>query len=232
MKIGPTRSFAAFTMTEMLVVIVIVTLLAALLVSGVSSLLYLGKQAESISNLRTMGGALMAYMNDQNGRLPEGAFRPMLNGTPARYWYNALDLYLDGTDYTSEGAKRANRPAWQNDPLKVFRVPVWDQGFAVNVGYGWNHSYFGYTADWYPEKLGWGSRLSEVDKPSETIIIGTSIDGTNKTLENLLIYPNTNNAARRYKGKGLYLLLDGHVEAYSPQEVVANDQYLFKKQKP
>lgn len=222
----------AFTLTELLVVIAIAAVLVSLLIPGIFKAVYIAHRAKSTSNLRSMGGALMSYSADHGGLLPEGAFRPSLNGSRVRYWYNALDLYFGGSDYTTEGSKREKRPAWQNEPLKVFRNPVWDAGFAVNVGYGWNHSYFGYTADWFPEKTGWASRLSEVDKPSQTIIIGTSVDGTNKTLENLLIYPNTNNAARRYEGKGIYLLLDGHVSLYSPEEIMANGNYLFLKRKP
>lgn len=171
----------------------------------------------------------MSYVNDHNGVLPEGAFRPDLQGTKVRYWFNALDFYFGGIDYTSEGQRRGNRPGWQNDPLKIFKEPVWDGNFAVNVGYGWNHGEFGYTLG----TKGWASRLVEVERPAQTIIIGTSKEippGANVTLGNLMIYADTA-AARRYNGKGLYLLLDGHVTAYSPEEIMANSKYLFLKRK-
>lgn len=231
MKPKPPHSSPGFTLTELLVVLLVVLVLAALLGAGVPKAIYLAKQAKSSANLRLMGGALMSYVSEHDGRLPEGAFRPTLGGSKVRYWFNALDHYLGGSDYTTEGSKREFRPAWQNDPLKVYRAPIWDGGFAVHVGYGWNHSFFGYTADWYPERMGWGSRLVQAEKPSETIIIGTSSDSTNNSLGNLLIYPNVTSAARRYNGKGLYLLLDGHVEAYTPEQIVASNQYLMKKTK-
>ncbi len=104
------------------------------------------------------------------------------------------------------------------------------------MGYGWNYYYFGYESG-QPTRYGWGSRLSQVEKPAETIIIGTSIDDVNATdlLKHSVIYSNPGSVqsmARRYKGGGLYLLLDGHVAAYTPEEIMANDSYLFKKEKP
>ena len=224
------RSASAFTLVELLVAIGIVAMLLALVAPMVSKAIYSANLGKSTSNLRSMGGALMTYVNDHNGMLPEGAFRPTLHGAPVRYWFNALDFYFGGTDYTSERQRRGNRPGWQNDPLKVFKEPVWDGSFSVNVGYGWNHGEFGYTQG----AKGWASRLAEVDRPAQTIIIGTSKEippGANVTLGNLMIYADTA-SARRYNGKGLYLLLDGHVATYSPGEIMADNKYLFLKRKP
>lgn len=224
----------AFTQIELLVVISIIAILAVLSLYGIDKMLYQFKKSKSINNLRQMSMALMSYVNDNAGRLSEGAFRPTLNGTKTRYWFSALDYYMGGTDYTVTGGKRGERPPWQNDPLKIFQAPVWDQGFAVNVGYGWNHQNFGYTESWAPQALGWGSVFAQANVPSKTIIIGTSRDTTNGSLEHLLIYPSTNitAAATRYDGAGLYLLLDGHVEAFTPQQISASNNYLFLKTKP
>lgn len=230
MKGNQPRLGRAFTLVELLAVICIVVVLVALIIPLTGKLRYAALQGKSISNLRSMGGALQSYVADQNGFLPEGAFRPTLHGTTTRFWFNALDYYFDGSDYTTEGQRRPHRPSWQNDPLKVFREPVWDGNFAVNVGYGWNHGEFGYTAG----TKGWASRLAEVERPTQTIIIGTSKEipeGANVTLGNLMIYADSA-AARRYNGKGMYLLLDGHVAAYSPEEIMANGKYLFLKRKP
>lgn len=232
MKKKHTYKMAGFTLTELLVVIGVMVVLAALMLPFIASATYQVHKASSLSNLRGMGQALMSYAADHDGRFPEGGFRPKLRGITVRYWFNALDYYMGGKDYLAENWKNPNRPSWQNDPLKKYtkEPPKTDAGFAVNVGYGWNHSYFGYTPDWYPASLGWGSRLSQVNRPAETIIIGTNSDD-DAGLGNALIYPSAN-SARRYRGKGLFLLVDGHVAEYTPEEILANDKYLFKKIKP
>lgn len=224
------RPLSAFTLTELLLVMVVVIVLAAFLFASSGRALYEVRKSRSIGNLRAMGSALTGYVADHNGRLPEGGFRPTLKGVTVRYWYNALDYYFGGKDYEPANSRLPNRPAWQNDPLKVYPEPVFDGGYAVNVGYGWNHAFFGYTPTWYPESLGWGGRLSQIERPSETIIIGTNTDKIPGDLGNVLIYASTA-AATRYKGKGLYLLLDGHVESYTPDQLLENNNYLFRKRK-
>lgn len=227
-----TYKAAGFTLTEMLVVIAVIAILGALLIPVGANAMYHAQKIRSVGNLRKMSGALMSFVAEHDGCFPEGGFRPKLKGTTTRYWFNALDYYMGGTDYLPENWKNPDRPSWQDDPLKKYDAepPKTDGGFAVNVGYGWNHSYFGYTPDWYPERLGWGSRLAQVNRPSETIIIGSNSD-SDGGLANVLIYPSSS-SARRYKGKGLFLHVDGHVGEYTPEEIVANDQYLFKKIKP
>lgn len=217
-----------FSLLELLVALLIVAILFVISVPLAGKAVYQARKAKSIGNLRAISGALFSYVSDNSGKLPEGAFRPTLNGQTVRYWYNALDYYFGGQDWMSSNWKNVNRPAWQIDPLKKFsNPPTLDGGFAVNVGYGWNHGYFGYTPTWYPETMGWDSRLSGVEKPSETIIIGTNSD-TDSGLGNALIYASAN-AARRYDGGGLYLLLDGHVAAYTPEQILENNVNLFRK---
>lgn len=224
------KHFQAFSLVEILVAIVILSVLALIVVNLLGNATYAAHKTQSIANLRSIGGSLASYVADHNGNLPEGGFRPTLMGTTMRYWFNALDYYMGGEDWKSENWKNTNRPAWQVDPLKEYSAsPVSDASYAVNVGYGWNHSYFGYTPSWYPERTGWGSKISEVEMPSHTIIVGTNSD-TDDGLGNALIYPSVK-AAKRYKGAGLYLLLDGRVDSYTYEQILENDKYLFKKTK-
>lgn len=183
-----------------------------------------------------MGSALMSYVADNDGKLIEGAMTPLYQKTRPQFWFNVLDAYMGGTDYTLDGQKRPERPIWQNDPLKAFKTPPMFRGFGCGVGYGWNYYYFGYESG-QPTKYGWGSRLAQVERPTETIIIGTSTDdiGSTDVLKHVVIYSQPGakpSMATRYKGAGLYLLLDGHVQAFTPDEIMANDAYLFKKTKP
>ncbi len=119
---------AAFTLVEMLVVLAIVAVLATLIIPGVQTAVYQSKKTRSIGNLRLMGSALMTYAADNDGKLIEGALTPIYQKTRPKFWYNVLDAYMGGTDYTMEGQRRPERPSWQKDPLKVFKM-FW---FSVN----------------------------------------------------------------------------------------------------
>lgn len=232
MQSARARMAAAFTLVELLVVIAVVAILIALLVPVLFTGTYAVARGKSVSSLRNMGGALLSYASDHGGKLPEGAFNPTLHGQTQRYWHYVLDFYISEKRYDPKEESGRELPQWQNDPLKVFATPAYDSGYDVSAAFGWNHSYFGYTPSWYPERMGWGSSLSDVDSPSRTIIIGTSRDTTDRTLENLLIYPQEQHCARRYNGKGLYLHVDGHVDSYSPEQITANGNYLFLMKKP
>jgi len=219
-----------FSLIELMVGLLIVAVLVAILVPAFDKAILQARKSKSIGNLRGIGAAISAYVADNNGYLPQGGMRPVLKGQTMRYWYNALDFYFGGQDWVNSNWKNLDRPAWQVDPLKKYPdPPKMDGVFAVNVGYGWNHQHFGYTPYDSPESLGWGGRLSQVEIPSETIIVGTNSDGDGG-LSNVLIYPSPG-AAKRYNGGGLYLLLDGHVSNYTPAQIMENDNHLFRKKK-
>lgn len=222
-----------FTLIELLIVVAIIGVLAALLVPAVTRMLASAKQAKSMNNLRIMGGGLMAYVADHDGKLIPGSAPSPGN----YYWFHVLDGYMGGEPDPVKAAKKEVRPDWQNDPLKVFPERFVFHNADTGTGYGWNHGNFGWYSSYFPEKLGYGARLVEVEKPSATIIVGTSNDninnspGASNTLAQTHIYASLGALARRYNGKGLYLLLDGHVTAYTPEEIMADDHYLFKKRK-
>jgi prepilin-type N-terminal cleavage/methylation domain-containing protein/prepilin-type processing-associated H-X9-DG protein len=60
----------AFTLVELLVVLVIISILAALLLPGLGRAKESGKATACLSNLRQMGIALQLYTQDHNNRLP------------------------------------------------------------------------------------------------------------------------------------------------------------------
>ena len=112
-----------------------------------------------------------------------------------------------------------DRPyAWQLCPAKALRPES-----RTVVGYGWNHRYFGYTRT--DTSYGPNARLIEVSRPAETIIVADSVDILeNESLpgahEHRYLYGNqVTKLAQRHSGRGNYLMLDGHVATYRPEEV-------------
>ncbi|HWL53489.1 MAG TPA: prepilin-type N-terminal cleavage/methylation domain-containing protein [Chthoniobacteraceae bacterium] len=232
----------AFTLPETLVALALCAVLAFL---GVAALRTARRQARSLQaqhSLRLMGSALAAHTTEYDGRLLSGATGTLLAagelqsqaGPATAFWFNALDYYLGGDDYTLEGMKRIERPAWQGDPSKTYGAgtPRRHGLYGIAIGFGWNHQYFGYDRQPINATFGWNSRLAEVSFPARTIIIGSGEDSENLTnpLRNTMIYANSIRC-RRHDGGGYYLFLDGHVEKKTPEEVMADGSWLMKKRK-
>ena len=228
------RSYSAFTLVELLVVIAIIGILAALLFPVFKASKESANNAKCISNLKQMGAALFSYAADHDGALIPG--NTLDDG---RKWFEVLnEEYMGGKKRNYSAAP----PSWLTCPSQ--KVPagyggVWNE-YAC-VGYGWNHCAWTYTqhlldgsGSWLPDggfgetsanlNGGWMSRLSQVSKPSQTLIIGDSRDiSSNPQYYQLsALYPPTGGCvdsiwrASRHSGKGNYLMVDGHVEALPP----------------
>lgn len=76
---------SAFTLTELLVVMAIISVLASLLLAAVSSAKSSGRRAVCISNLRQIGLAVHSYANDNSGRIPYGPIAPPFT-SPASFY--------------------------------------------------------------------------------------------------------------------------------------------------
>lgn len=211
----------AFTLVELLIVIAILAVLASLLMTQIVSLRQNSKNTECVMRLRNIGTGLLQYAADHDGYLVPGAIPEY----PYRSWFNVLDPYMGGRDTNFAAGPR---PAWTQCPSRKFPIQT-----EFTVGYGWNFSQFGFGF-WEEEwASGYNSRLGSVAQPSKTIIVGDSTDLTDNELRYRLIYPGNDPTvvAHRHSGRGNYVFLDGHVGAYSPEELEKN-QDLFKKVKP
>lgn len=61
----------AFTLVELLVVIVIIAMLSAIIVPASERVLHSSRAAHCLGNLRNLGAALQLYLGDNNNILPE-----------------------------------------------------------------------------------------------------------------------------------------------------------------
>lgn len=202
------RVVQAFSLIELIAIVGIVIVLTALAFPLVTKARGAAQAIRCTANLKQIGGGLQSYINDHDGRLIPGAMLP-----DGWYWFHALEEYLGGTEVDRLSSAR---PKWQLCPSQ--NVPVKSY---VTVGYGWNHSYFGLSSFDDPVGKGYNSRLAEVTHPSQTVIVGDSVDvdvdpTSAGNFRYRYLYPQSGLRARRHGGKGNYLMLDGHVEALAP----------------
>jgi prepilin-type processing-associated H-X9-DG protein len=92
---SPPARASAFTLTELLVVIGLVTLLVSLLMPALGQARDAARSTGCLSNLRQMGAAWTMYLTENRGRLPEYIWHmPLAPEVGWRgYWLGILDTY-------------------------------------------------------------------------------------------------------------------------------------------
>jgi len=213
------RRQAAFTLVEIMVMIVIMGIVAALVFPAVASSKQAANNAKCVSNLRQIGIALAAYAGDHDGVLFPGA---CLDDTGTYNWFQCLDMEYMGGSPTNQYSD--TRPAWQLCPSKKFPDdPTYNKNnkwYLIGYGWNWYDAELGYLPSW----PGYNPRLSQITRPTHTIVVGDSMDleSAPAFFQNMFIYPprgdyvNSKYRAARHGGKGNYLMADWHVEALPP----------------
>lgn len=88
---GPKDARHAFTLVELLAVIAMIGILAAILIPVIGSVLDQADTAKSTSNLRNLGSATSLYVADNNYEVPMRGVRPNFSNPP---WYISLSDYI------------------------------------------------------------------------------------------------------------------------------------------
>lgn len=93
----------AFTLIELLIVIGIVAVLAAMSVSSLAALRTKARSTQCISNLNQWGMALQHYLRDNDGYLPRRGqgVQQVFQLTNRDDWFNVLPEYLDMPAYSN-----------------------------------------------------------------------------------------------------------------------------------
>ena len=92
-----------FTLIELMVVVVILGILLAILIPGLSSLHSSTRAAKSMSNMRLWGRGIVAYSTEYKGRMPwegmKNANQMPVNFQRPEWWANAIPPYVDQIPY-------------------------------------------------------------------------------------------------------------------------------------
>lgn len=198
------------TLIELLTVIAIIGILAAIIIPTVGKVRQNARIATSTSNLRQLGTAAQLFAAENRDTLPIYFF-PNHPTHPNHGWMPALWRLIHGSRPmpgvpTNPDTTEQYRREWGNT---VFYTPMMEEGTAVRA-YGYNKYLCRFTgADPYSSNST-PLQVAEIANPARTAMIGDS-----RTSVQLR---NDTNPTGRNNGKVLIVFVDGHVERLLPPD--------------
>lgn len=188
----------AFTLVELLAVIAIVAMLAAVALGGISKLLANGKTAKCTNNLRQLGIATQVYCADNAGLFPMTGTAPF-NNPP---WYQPLVPYADAQ------MKTGSQLAIEGSGIRLFQCPAYRPPPARDVTYA-------------PNVLSANIRLTQILKPAAKIWLVTSTDSysVNSSGMQRINFPHNSRANVLY--------FDGHTELIKRDALQTTASFAF-----
>jgi len=233
MKLPPSK--AAFGVIEMLVVIGVVAALAVLLLPGFSGMRERGQNVDCVANLRQISVAVLLYANDHQGMYPPNRTNRLFwddKNTAGVHWQPQLTPYLPGFTYLDKpvNPKRTYReaaPFWCPADLKRKEVHPW-QSYGVNAQRGGGPAD---PAKFKPENL----KIAAEPNPAQCLYLAEATRGDLSTSnvgpktwpfgKNALgVIPDGDTEVKidfRHGGKANVLFVDGHVQAFTPEQLHA-----------
>lgn len=209
------RKPLGFTLVELLVVVAIIGILAALLFPLGKSMIEKGNSTKCVNNLRQIGGAIGQYINDNDGYLPYSA-GPSYAGVGTSYtfsvWQAPLAYYL-GIGQLSPSTPYTTMPSYDNPSAKhPFNCPSCKTSFRTYTAnkYAMGFLPSGATSP-YPRR-----KPLAFQRPTQLILITDSQTVDGQITGNTMQFDDTNYQTiigTRHNGKANALFADFHIES-------------------
>ncbi|CAA6679904.1 MULTISPECIES: prepilin-type N-terminal cleavage/methylation domain-containing protein [unclassified Lentimonas] len=235
------RKNSAFTLIELLTVIAIVAILAAILIPAVGRVRENANQAKCVSNLRQLATAANMYAAENHGNFP--ALNAETEDKPQVPWFTQLRKYIDIED--------------SNEPIELINCPASEHYMEVDGtrrvthAYGWNSKLIPDTRTKSNGTKPAPYKTLNVKRPSETIMIADagqrypsgwgfgyfaiSRSYNAATAESVLpdgsftgygASSSNPSFSTRHGGRGNAAFVDGHVESFAWGEIKEKHVYI------
>lgn len=193
-------SVAGFTLTELLITIAIIAVLAALAFPVFRGMARKGKTATAVSNVRQIGVLTEQYQADSGGTLPNDLFTNRSDTWIKVLWELAYPNQ-EGPDFTPDGAGQVMKGTIFHTPLQEKVSP----SGGPSRCFAWNghlRYHFG-----HPRPV-----ATRVTDTARTILLSDTTNSSRITVDN-------NQINYRNDGKAIFLFVDGRVELLKPEQV-------------
>jgi prepilin-type N-terminal cleavage/methylation domain-containing protein/prepilin-type processing-associated H-X9-DG protein len=160
----------AFTLVELLVVIVIISVLMAIMLPSMSAARQQGKQTYCLNNLRQMIMAVQAYTQIYDDYYPTAHFIQQTDSRTCEHCWDFSTI----TETVGNKVKVVPGLLWQGQTIeKVQQCPSFkgssNTQYDPYTGYNYNTSYIGHGEG---ETIETPARISQVGRPSECALFG------------------------------------------------------------
>jgi len=219
-EIKPRASAKGFTLVELLVVITIIVVLAALSTVGITKIRSSARGTTCTSNLRQIGVAMLSYASDNNSQLPPLEDRTGAGDSLLGIWPKIIadGGYLPRVT-NSKGILSCGAGAWACPDCTVVQTNY--QGYGVAEG-----TVMKVKKGTTPDAKG-SLRLNEIPNPERTWLVGDVADkapdlktGWYATWADSSRW-GARTPATRHAGKVNVCMVDGHVESLTIKELKA-----------
>ena len=187
----------AFTLIELLTVIAVIGILAAILIPAVSKVRLSANSTKSASNLKQIGTLANLYVSEHGGRLP----------ATAGEWD---DSYIKVLYPTSEGRPYSEDTASAPVNGTIYHSPLDETPHALSYAVNQYHKITNADPASEPAKLQ-GRRYLTIQEPAKMIYMADSTDALELS-EGSFAYRNANGTAN-------VLFADMHVEQWTVEDV-------------
>jgi len=209
-----------FTLVEMLVVIAIIAVLAAIAFPGYKSMLESSRATQCTANLREIFTGIQGYVQENNGQYPPSR---KTGGNP-EFWFAAIGPYLsEGRRFDQSKVKSGPWP--QNIPFACPSCTNHGWGGA-GIDVGINGYQVGATVN--TNNLTTALRIAKASALSTTLLVADAAGAGGggawqigwRIRSNARFAPDAKDAiATRHKGRANVLYFDGHVGQVSAEQL-------------
>src|SRR5690606_13494189 len=153
-----------FTLDELLTVIAIIGILAAIIIPVVGKVRQSARVTQSVANLRGIGQAVLLYAGENRHTLPPLVDLSESGGFGSQYWSRTIEPYLEPA--VDGGWRDLNNRAFRQSPALV--SPLLEDGRHHAIGdYGANRDVIQ-----HPNSA--PRRLSEITRPGNTVMVAAA----------------------------------------------------------
>ncbi|WPJ96316.1 prepilin-type N-terminal cleavage/methylation domain-containing protein [Coraliomargarita algicola] len=227
------KGTAAFTLIELLAVLAVIGILAAILIPAIGNVRERAQETKCSSNLRQLALASVAYASDHKGNFPS-----LYSDVPGEIvWIDQIAPYVGGED--------------QKRIIEVINCPSADYFMEFNgaraatYSYGWNPLLIPDSRADDEGNVAPPTKLLNVQRPNETILLAETTQPDNRkgwgkdyfisvgegiynptTAETLLSDSAYTGFSARHGDRGNAAFVDGHVESFAIGEMKQKHVYL------